>query len=274
MIALLERALSRPSHAYLLVGPDDEAMLEAAKAWVNALFCRQTCGRCEECRSLQHGNHPDFHVWEPQGKRNTTIDQVREIVRQADLAPFRAAYQVHVLRADTLNAASANALLKTLEEPPPGTILMLLATSLSDLLPTLVSRCQRISLSPLPAREAEVAPPTPLLAIADLSEALVEAERLAGLPSAEQLQVLEDLISQLRDVRIALATGDPASAQRPGIAAGHLAAGRSPAYWASVMERLERTRFHLEAAGNSKLAWGHLAGELVGLRHQAALRAG
>ncbi len=296
---LLERALLRPSHAYLFVGPAGSGKSTCAEAWIQALFCEHKtgCGSCAECRTLASGNHPDRHVWEPDGK-NTTIDQVREIIRQADLAPYRAARQVHVLKADTLNTASVNALLKSLEEPPAGTILLLLAQSALDLLPTLVSRCQRITfglvapeliatwltrtagIDPVRARDSarrsggrpgralalasEPEPPaTRLLENDDLVQALEEAEMLAELPLLTQLQVLDDLTDQLRDVRIWLQTGRRDGLGRPAVAEHLGERSASRAYWAEVMRRVDATRRHLAAAGAARLAWTSLACDLA-----------
>ncbi len=308
-LALLERALARPSHAYLFVGPTGSGKATCAEAWIQALFCehRTGCGSCAECRTVASGNHPDRHVWAPDGK-NTTIDQVRELIRQADLAPYRAWRQIHVLDADTLNPPSANALLKTLEEPPDRTILLLLAKTVSDLLPTLVSRCQRIPFSLVPS-EAIAAwltrtkgidpdraryaafrsggrpgralilatkrdlPATRLLESDDVVEALAEAEALANLPLEEQLEVLEDVTDQLRDVRLWLQTGRRDWLGRPEVAVhlGELPDSRT--YWAKVMDRVEATRRHLLAAGNARLAWTGLACDLAA-RRSASQRSG
>ncbi|MBM3274949.1 MAG: DNA polymerase III subunit, partial [Candidatus Sericytochromatia bacterium] len=221
-VAQLAQALTQPRHAYLLVGPPNVGKTAAAGAWCQALFCRHrtACGACTECRTFLHGNYADYHLWQPAGK-STSIEQIRELVRQADLAPYRGDYQVHVVFADSLSLPAANCLLKTLEEPPQGTILLLLAQSVADILPTIVSRCQRIPFNLVPeplirqwlvetkgvapaiaetaARRSggrigyalalldQEATSPRLLAARDPLEALEEADRAAALPQDRQL---------------------------------------------------------------------------------------
>jgi DNA polymerase-3 subunit delta' len=144
-------------HAYLFTGIPGIGKTTTAMALAMALNCRQPidgegCGVCVTCRQLKSRNFPDFVSIRPQGQ-NIRIDQVRDFQRTLGFAPVSARYRVSVIhRAETMTAEAANAFLKTLEEPPPGNILILNTTESLDLLPTIVSRCQRVPFQPLPVR--------------------------------------------------------------------------------------------------------------------------
>jgi DNA polymerase III subunit delta' len=109
------------------------------------------CGDCRACRRIVSGNHPDVLSIEPQGGI-LRIEQIRRLISIVAMKPFDAGYRVAIIAdAHTLNPEAANALLKILEEPPAGTILILTSPQQSNLLPTIVSRCRHIRFSPLPA---------------------------------------------------------------------------------------------------------------------------
>jgi DNA polymerase III subunit delta' len=111
------------------------------------------CVECGACRRILSGNHPDVLWIEPQGGI-LRIEQIRRLIAIVAMKPFEAGYRVAVIAdAHTLNPEASNALLKILEEPPAGTILILTSPQQSDLLPTIVSRCRHIRFSPLPAEE-------------------------------------------------------------------------------------------------------------------------
>jgi len=150
-LRLLEGALAsgEPSHAYLFYGPLGVGKRTVARRFGAALVAGGDSGA--EDRALRR-LHPDLSEIEPDG-RYTTIDQGREITRQAASRPFEGARRVFVLRADTLNVQAANALLKTLEEPEGGAVFVLLATSREGVLPTIVSRAQAVRFDPVPPAE-------------------------------------------------------------------------------------------------------------------------
>jgi DNA polymerase-3 subunit delta' len=148
----------RVPHAYLFTGIPGVGKTSAAKAFTMTLNCEapsglESCGFCASCRKMLSGNFPDFISIGPDGQ-NIKIEQIRELNRTLGYAPFSGGYRVSVIhRAEAMTGEAANSFLKTLEEPPPGNIFVLKATEPRDLLPTIVSRCQRISFGPLKAEE-------------------------------------------------------------------------------------------------------------------------
>ena len=135
-------------HAYLLVGPANSAKSEAAD-----LLAHAAVGAVGE--ALQEGdarNHPDIHRMAPQSSLGYLVGQIREMLDDVQLAPICSPRKAYVLAdAHALTPASANALLKNLEEPPADTVFILLANSADAVLPTIVSRCQAMR---FPARSA------------------------------------------------------------------------------------------------------------------------
>ena len=148
----------RVPHAYLFTGILGIGKTSAAKAFTMRLNCHAPsgldgCGVCPSCRKMLNGNFPDFISMEPDGQK-IKIEQIRELNRSLGYAPFSGGYRVCVIhRAEAMTGEAANSFLKTLEEPPAGNIFVLNATDPRDLLPTIVSRCQRVSFMPLKARE-------------------------------------------------------------------------------------------------------------------------
>jgi DNA polymerase-3 subunit delta' len=158
-VQLLQRSLERGrlGHAYLFTG-DELGELEAlARTLARVLNCQQPvrgngaatdcCDACGQCQRIANDNHPDVHWVRPESKsRVLTIDQLRDLMREIYLKPTDAQYKVGVVvAADRMNVNSANAFLKTLEEPPPKSVLILLTTEPQRLLETIVSRCLRLS---------------------------------------------------------------------------------------------------------------------------------
>lgn len=145
-------AAGRVSHAYLFVGPPGSGKKSAARAFACALFCDDAgCGACPTCYRIKRGFHPDVHIVSPEGAATYLVPQVREIIHDTNLAPIEGPFKVYVVEdADVFNDASANAFLKTLEEPPADVVLVLLAHSLDAVPPTIASRCQIVRFRRLP----------------------------------------------------------------------------------------------------------------------------
>lgn len=162
-VAALQRDIQgqRPGHAYLIAGPAGLGKRTLALAFIKALLCeKQTgCGECRSCKLIEHRNHPDVLIVEPavSGERIKTekilVDRIRDdLIVPLTRRPVESRYRAGFIpNFETANEAAANAFLKTLEEPPEYAVLVLTTDDLEALLPTIRSRCEVISLRPLPA---------------------------------------------------------------------------------------------------------------------------
>ena len=158
VIAQLRRANERGlAHAYLFHGPHGVGKALVAKELAKALFCRKppqpftACDRCPNCQQVEAETHPDFYrVVKPEEKHDLPVEAIREITMQLGRRPANGPGKFAIIDdAHDMNEEAANCFLKTLEEPPPGCKLILLATSADLMLPTIRSRCQAIHFSAL-----------------------------------------------------------------------------------------------------------------------------
>jgi DNA polymerase-3 subunit delta' len=152
--AVLGAALAadgRPAHAYLLHGPAGTGKREAAREFAATLLSRGAADPAGARTRVLHGSHPDLTWVAPSGAHEMLRRDVGEsVVGAASRTPFEARHRVFVLeRADTMNDEAANALLKTLEEPPSYVVLLLLTDRPTQVLPTIASRCQPVRFDPL-----------------------------------------------------------------------------------------------------------------------------
>ncbi|MBM4462447.1 MAG: DNA polymerase III subunit delta' [Chloroflexi bacterium] len=156
---LLERSIKagQLSHAYLFVGPPHVGKFTLALGLAQAVNCQASdvpCGECTSCRRIAGGKHSDIYVigvLSGEGKKEISIDQVKEMQSAASLPPYEGRHKVFIFdKAELLSQEAANRLLKTLEEPSPRVLIILLTSRESEVLPTVVSRCQRVELRPLP----------------------------------------------------------------------------------------------------------------------------
>ena len=217
--SFLENALAggHLGHAYLFLGAPGSGKLDAAWALAQGAVCPAGgCGACDDCVRTARRTHPDIHLLRPESAQGYLVGQIRALIDDLALAPIRAARKVYILdEAERLTDATANALLKSLEEPPDNVVFALLSTARDAVLPTVLSRCQAVPLRPIaPARafsllveqtgmpenlcrRAAACCPSPAQAREFLgSEARQQARRAAldcidRLPDADELDVLQ-----------------------------------------------------------------------------------
>ncbi len=213
----LEQAVrqQRLSHAWLLSGSRGMGKRQLALQLAHRVLCETpgpdgACGRCHACQLLSAGNHPDLHLLgDEEESRSIGIDTVRGLSARMQASPQLGRAKVALLiRAERMTDAAANALLKTLEEPPGSGLLLLLADRSHQLLPTIVSRCQRLH-----------------LACPDETSALAWLRSQAGGEAAQSfhlrlnqgapLQTLEYLLSGADAQRRDICTGLAACFERP-----------------------------------------------------------
>lgn len=157
--ALADRQMS---HAYLIEGTHGVGKKTLANAFIKTLLCQNPiqggngqqdcCNRCRSCRSFDHENHPDVRrIRAAQDKNTISVKQIRdELVKDISVRPYGSRYKIYIVEeAERLTIEAQNAMLKTLEEPPAYGLILLLAESSAAFLPTILSRCVKISLQPL-----------------------------------------------------------------------------------------------------------------------------
>ncbi len=145
----------RVAHAYLFAGPEGVGKRRVAVGFAQRLNCKDRspgadgCGQCRTCRQIAQGNHPDFVSLAPDGQF-IKIAQVREVTRSLRFPPIDATARVILIdEADRLHEAAANALLKTLEEPAPRNVFLLMTSQPNAVLVTIRSRCQMVRFTAL-----------------------------------------------------------------------------------------------------------------------------
>jgi DNA polymerase-3 subunit delta' len=172
-------------HAFLFVGPEGIGKRTFARTLAKALLCERNpesmlepCGECTGCRQVEASTHPDLlEASRPEDRQELPIRVIRDLCGEFALKPARGTRKVAIIDdVDDMNDEAANAFLKTLEEPPPGAVLILIGTSADLLLATIVSRCQVIRFEPLP--EPVLAE---LLLEKGVAESTDDAERLAAI---------------------------------------------------------------------------------------------
>ena len=218
---LLQRSLERGrlAHAYLFSGSTVAELEAVARTLAKALNCQapprrspagfslDSCDQCPVCRRIQEGNHPDVLWLRPESKsRVITIEQVRELLQTIHLKPNEAEFKVAaVVEVDRLNVQAANAFLKTLEEPPPRSVLLLLSTDPSRILETILSRCLRLNFS----GEKERFEPSLMVWLREFCQLATQARQ--GLLAKYQLlgKLLQKLSEQKSEVEEKLTAQSP-----------------------------------------------------------------
>jgi DNA polymerase-3 subunit delta' len=141
----------RIAHAYIFVGPSGVGRKLTASTFAKSLNCeapcgREPCGTCTNCHLIDVGKHPDVQTLMPIKRSSTiSVDQIRDVLAFAYMRPMKGGYKVFVFcEADRLGVQAANKLLKTLEEPAPSTVFILITERPQNLMPTVASRCQPV----------------------------------------------------------------------------------------------------------------------------------
>lgn len=249
----LEKSLNRLSHAYIISGPPGSAANALADRLAAAFVCSgegdRPCGVCPGCRKAKGNIHPDIiRLTVPEGKREILVEQVRSLRADAYIRPNEAQRKVFIIQdAQTMNRFAQNALLKVLEDGPAYLAFLLLAENPQQLLPTIRSRCETLSLVPRPGEDAPRVDEELRQTAAELARLLIRGEERAlveftvGLESKKWDQ--DTLMAFLDEVEAVL----------------HGELLRDPARVLPLMERLKQIRqavpFHVGA--------GHLFGWLA-----------
>jgi len=207
-VGLLQRSLirGRLGHAYLFTGQQLETLEDLGATLARTLNCQNPvregaaavdcCDQCVPCRKIEHGNHPDVHWVRPESKtRIISVEQTRDLMKEIQLKPTQAEWKAGIIVcADRMGVQAANAFLKTLEEPPPRSILILLSTEPQRLLETILSRCLRLNFGGEGLRQL---PPEPLAWLSKFSAlAATEQKSLLG-----RYRLMDVLLKRLNETR-------------------------------------------------------------------------
>jgi DNA polymerase-3 subunit delta' len=265
-------------HALLIHGRAGLGKTGLASLFAQRLLCEGAaaaedppCGRCQACLWFSQGNHPDFRLVQPEAlaerasdessqsrkrdsesaSRQIRVDQIRDIQDLLAIGTHRRGLRVVLIRpAEAMNVAAANALLRSLEEPPPDTLFLLVSSAPDRLLPTVRSRCQDVPVAP--ASAADAVPWLAAQGVKDAGAALAYAANapLAALEDAEEAPARDVFVNEL------------ASGSRDALALADLCQGAAPARVVAWMQKWV-----------GDLALTSIAGRVrYHLRHAAALR--
>ena len=199
LINAIEREKIAP--AYLFTGPRGTGKTSSARILAKSLNCLATskptanpCGKCEACRAIASGTALD--VIEIDAASNTGVDNIREIIERSRFAPVQCRYKVYVIdECHMLSTAAFNALLKTLEEPPPSVVFVLATTDPQRVLSTIISRCQRFDYRRI--RLGEMTAHLKYIATEEKIDISNEALALIGQIANGGLRDAESLLDQL-----------------------------------------------------------------------------
>ena len=150
----------KPFHAYIFQGDVGVGKETMAKTFVSGLMCQgdgdKPCCECVSCRQIESGNQPDV-IWVTRERASLGVEEIREqLCNTMDIKPFSSPYKVYIIQeAEKMTEAAQNALLKTIEEPPEYGVVLLLTSNISELLPTIQSRCLTMEFRPLTTAAVE-----------------------------------------------------------------------------------------------------------------------
>ncbi len=198
----LQNALSgsHVSHAYLFCGPRGTGKTSTGRILAKAVNCLTTegkgepCNTCEMCQAITEGRALD--VIEIDAASNTGVDNIRDLRERVNYAPNEARYKVYIIdEVHMLSTSASNALLKTLEEPPPHAIFILATTEIHKILPTIMSRCQRFDFRRI--SQADVVTKLTHISKQETIKIEPEALRLIARAATGSLRDAENLLEQL-----------------------------------------------------------------------------
>lgn len=169
-LEMLKKAASgTPAQAYLFTGPEGIGKFTTALWFARLINCRDSsgtpCGKCNSCKKIVRGVHPDVRIIEGGGESEASeegedgenavkIEQIRQIGNEINYKPLEAKYKFYIIpRAEKMTDGAANSFLKILEEPPSHAVIVLITYNKLALLPTIISRCQHINFQPLKRNE-------------------------------------------------------------------------------------------------------------------------
>lgn len=220
--SLFQRSIQhgRLSHAYMLVGPAGIGKMQFARLLAMSVFCRahelhelQVCGECRACRGFLANSWPDYsEIGLPDGKQIIPISAIvgdddnrgrSGLCYELSRGPQASERRVAVINdAGQMSTEGANALLKTLEEPPADSLILLICDNADTLLPTIRSRCQAIRFFPLPDADIK-----DILLSEELVESEADAAAVAGLSEGSLQTAMQLLNPELRKLKAAVARG-------------------------------------------------------------------
>ncbi len=210
-------ASERVAGAYLFAGVQGIGKETVALYFANLILCEQRteeaspCGECRACRKIKSGNHPDLRIIRPDGAQ-IKIDQIRDLQQQIFYQPLEGPRKIYILAStERMNPYAANSLLKTLEEPPAASTLILLTENIESMLLTIRSRCQVLSFYPMPIEQLTVA----LMDHFSIDkETASTAAVLSGGVVGKAITLIEEGISETETVPEILEETDPLAAFR------------------------------------------------------------
>ena len=201
-VKLLDSSLKngRLSHAYVFIGPAQVGKMTLAINLAQALNCvsgDKPCGTCSSCRRIAESKHADVQIIDLGEKTEISINQIKDFEHYASLKPFEGGCRVFIIdNAELMSSEAANCLLKTLEEPPPFVYIILLSANEKALLPTILSRCQKLELRPV--------------AVSDIKNALIDHRSV----KPDTARVLARLSSGCMGWAVRASVGEEILAQR------------------------------------------------------------
>lgn len=195
-------------NSYIFTGPSGIGKKTISNFFAKLLLCDgedKPCNRCKSCRQLDSGNHPDLIRVRSQVK-TIGVDLIREVRADIGIKPFQSEWKIYIIeKGDTMTQQAQNAFLKTLEEPPQHAILIILADSLANLLPTIISRCQIVRIPRLSTKE--ISKIVKINTQLSHDEALLLAKLSEGLPGKALELASSHEYQQMRDETLGILEG-------------------------------------------------------------------